>query len=97
MRVASTAIVAALALEGVGIARLNELLVSPLVRQGRLQQVLADYTDDECIPIYAATLQHRHRLPKVRACIDYRQESFALPREGKARATDFLFLGNISG
>ena len=83
-RADSTAIVAALALEGVGIARLNELLVAPLVRRGLLQQVLGDYTEDEPIPIYAAMLQERHRLPKVRACIDYWQETFAELRHGEA-------------
>lgn len=86
-RADSTAIVAALALEGVGIARLNELLVSPLVRRGLLQQILADYTEDEPIPIYAAMLQERHRLPKVRACIDYWQETFAELRNGETKTT----------
>jgi DNA-binding transcriptional LysR family regulator len=83
-RADSTAIVAALALEGVGIARLNELLVSPLVRRGLLQQVLGDYTEDEPVIIYAAMLQERHRLPKVRACIDYWQETFTQLRNGQA-------------
>jgi DNA-binding transcriptional LysR family regulator len=93
-RADSTAIVVALALEGVGIARLNELLVSPLVRRGALKQVLADYTAEECIPIYAAMLQERHRLPKVRACIDYWQESFAQLRHGETGVTEgFNLLG----
>ena len=91
-RADSTAIVVALALEGVGIARLNELLVSPLVRRGALKQVLADYTAEECIPIYAAMLQERHRLPKVRACIDYWQESFAQLRNGETGVTAGLNL-----
>lgn len=79
-RADSTSIVLALALEGIGIARLNELLVSPLVRRGQLRQVLADYTDRERIPVYAVMLQERHRLPKVRACLDYWQDYFAAMR-----------------
>jgi DNA-binding transcriptional LysR family regulator len=75
-RVDSTALVLSLTLAGIGIARLNELLVSPLLRNGQLQEVLADYLENEPIPIYAAMLQGRHRLPKVRACLDYWQAFF---------------------
>ncbi|MCK9260185.1 MAG: LysR family transcriptional regulator [Azoarcus sp.] len=79
-RADSTSIVLSLALQGIGIAHLNELLVSPLVRAGQLTQVLAEYTEQERIPFYAVMLQERHRLPKVRACMDYWQEWFAAMR-----------------
>jgi DNA-binding transcriptional LysR family regulator len=75
-RVDSTAMVLSLTLAGIGIARLNELLVSPLVSSGQLHEILAEYLENEPIPIYAAMLQGRHRLPKVRACLDYWQEAF---------------------
>jgi DNA-binding transcriptional LysR family regulator len=76
-RADNTSIVMSLALEGVGIARLNDLLVHPLVLRGQLEPVLADYSAAERIPIYAVMLKERHRLPKVRACIDYWAASFA--------------------
>ena len=75
-RADDTAVILALACAGVGIARLNHLLVYPLVAQGQLVQVLGDHTADDRIPIYAVTLQERHRLPKVRACIDFWQSRF---------------------
>ncbi|TAG74455.1 MAG: LysR family transcriptional regulator, partial [Burkholderiales bacterium] len=75
-RADNTSIVLALALEGVGIARLNELLVSPLVASGQLVQVLSKYEPDTRNEVYAVMLPERHRLPKVRACIDHWEASF---------------------
>ncbi len=75
-RADNTAIVLSLALAGVGIARLNDLLVYPLVARGQLVQVLTSYAADECIPVYAVTLKERHRLPKIRACIDFWEARF---------------------
>jgi DNA-binding transcriptional LysR family regulator len=75
-RADNTAIVLSLALAGVGIARLNDLLVYPLVASGQLVQVLTPYSADECIPVYAVTLKERHRLPKIRACIDFWEARF---------------------
>jgi DNA-binding transcriptional LysR family regulator len=76
-RADNTSIVLALALEGVGIARLNELLVAPLVASGQLMQVLAKYELETKNEVYAVMLPERHRLPKVRACIDHWEQSFA--------------------
>ena len=76
-RVDSTAMVLSLTLAGIGIARLNELLVAPLVRSGQLCEVLAADVENEPLPIYAAMLQGRHRLPKVRACLEYWQAELA--------------------
>ncbi|MGL4230500.1 MAG: LysR family transcriptional regulator [Casimicrobium sp.] len=76
-RADNTSIVLALALEGVGIARLNELLVAPLVASGQLVQVLAKYELDSKNEVYAVMLPERHRLPKVRACIDHWEAQFA--------------------
>jgi DNA-binding transcriptional LysR family regulator len=45
--------------------------VEPLVARGELEPVLKHYSVDERVPIYAVMLQERHRLPKVRACIDH--------------------------
>jgi DNA-binding transcriptional LysR family regulator len=70
-RADNTAVVMSLAIEGAGIARLNDLLVEPLVARGELEPVLKHYSVDERVPIHAVMLQERHRLPKVRACIDH--------------------------
>lgn len=70
-RTDNSALHLSLVLHGVGIARLNDLMVQPLVRQGRLIPLLQEQFVSESIPIYAVTLQARQRLPKIRACIDY--------------------------
>jgi len=70
-RTDNSAVVMALAQQGVGIARLMDLLAQPLVQRGELVPVLpADFASTR-VPIYAVMLQERHRLPKIRACIDY--------------------------
>ncbi|OYU46814.1 MAG: LysR family transcriptional regulator [Burkholderiales bacterium PBB4] len=70
-RTDNTALLLALVLQGVGIARINDLYGVPLVREGRLVPLLQDHFASPSIPIYAVMLQERHRLPKIRACIDY--------------------------
>jgi DNA-binding transcriptional LysR family regulator len=81
-RADNTAIVLALALEGVGIARLNDLLAAPLVASGKLVRLLAPFTAQTAVEIYAVMLPERHRLPKVRACIEYWEECFTALRDG---------------
>jgi DNA-binding transcriptional LysR family regulator len=61
----------ALVRQGAGIARVMDLLALPFIRGGELVEVLRDQIDPQCVPIHALVLQERHRLPKVRACIDY--------------------------
>jgi DNA-binding transcriptional LysR family regulator len=75
-RADNTAVILSLALAGVGIARLNDLLVYPLVASKQLVPVLSAYAVGERIPVYAVTLKERHRLPKIRACIDFWEERF---------------------
>ena len=70
-RTDNSALLLSLVLNGVGIARLNDLYALPLVRQGKLVPLLQDHFSSPPIPIYAVMLQERHRLPKIRACIDY--------------------------
>ena len=67
----NTALTLALVLQGVGIARLNDVVSEPLVQRGELVPLLDDWFDRSRVPIYAAMLPERHRLPKVRACIDH--------------------------
>jgi DNA-binding transcriptional LysR family regulator len=61
----------ALVRQGAGIARVMDLLALPLIRRGELVALLQDQIDPQSVPIHALVLQERHRLPKVRACIDY--------------------------
>lgn len=76
-RGSDTLTVAELALQGLGIARLATLVAAPLVQQGRLVPVLAPLVDPQPTPIYAITSSARHRLPKIRACIDHWAAWFA--------------------
>lgn len=80
----NTALTLALALQGVGIARLNDVVSEPLVQRGELVPLLDGWFDRSRVPIYAAMLPERHRLPKVRACIDH----WARWMRGEATATD---------
>lgn len=61
----------ALVRQGAGIARVMDLLALPLIRRGELVELLQDQIDPQSVPIHALVLPERHRLPKVRACIDH--------------------------
>jgi len=76
-RTDNSAVVLSLAQQGVGIARLMDLLAQPLVHSGDLVPVLQDHFASSRVPIYAVMLQQRQRLPKIRACIDYWAEWLA--------------------
>jgi DNA-binding transcriptional LysR family regulator len=60
-----------LVLTGIGIARLNDLYAQPLIRSGQLVPLLSTVFPSQPIPISAAMLQEKHRLPKIRACVDF--------------------------
>jgi DNA-binding transcriptional LysR family regulator len=70
-RTDNSALMMTLAVQGVGIARLNDLLTREHMAAGRLVPVLDDWFERSRVPIYAVMLSERHRLPKVRACIDH--------------------------
>jgi len=70
-RADNTALLLSLVVQGVGISRLHDLMAAPWVRSGALVPLLQDHFASPRIPIYAVMLQERHRLPKIRACIDY--------------------------
>lgn len=76
-RTDNSAVTLMLALQGVGIARLMDLLAQPLVQRGELVPVLAGQLPGARVPVHAVMLQERHRLPKIRACIDYWAEHLA--------------------
>jgi DNA-binding transcriptional LysR family regulator len=77
LRSDNTAIVLAMALEGLGIARLNRVIVAPHVAEGRLLPVLTGHVVVQASPIYAVMLPDRQRLPKVRACVEHLAAWFA--------------------
>jgi DNA-binding transcriptional LysR family regulator len=70
-RVDNTAALVALVQCGAGISRIVDLVARPLVAGGTLVSVLPGVFAAESVPMYAVTLRERHRLPKVRACIDH--------------------------
>ena len=70
-RTDNTAVVLALVQHGAGIARLADLVAQPLVQAGALVQVLPAQFSTPPAPMYAVMLQERHRLPKIKACIDH--------------------------
>lgn len=65
-----------LCLEGLGIARAADFLVSDDIKEGRLIEVLSDFIEDEPAPIHAVYPDPRHLSPKTRAFIDYLVEKF---------------------
>lgn len=67
----NTAIVASMAIAGLGIARITSVVAEPLVTQGKLVKILEEEIDDVPISLSAFMLSGRHRLPKIRACIDH--------------------------
>ena len=81
----NTALLLSLVVHGVGISRLHDLMAAPWVRSGALVPLLQNHFASPRIPIYAVMLQERHRLPKIRACIDYWAEWVA----GMATATPY--------
>lgn len=77
LRSDNTAVILAMALTGLGIARLNRVVVATHVAEGRLTPLLQDHVVVQTHPIYAVMLPDRQRLPKVRACVDHLAAWFA--------------------
>jgi DNA-binding transcriptional LysR family regulator len=71
---------ATMILQGLGIGRLATLVGDVLVRQKLLVPVLEQFVDAQPVPVYAVTTGGRHRLPKIKACIDYWAEWFGKTR-----------------
>jgi DNA-binding transcriptional LysR family regulator len=70
-RTDNSAVMLSLVQQGVGIGQLTDLLARPLVASGALVPLLLEHFERPRVPVFAVMLQERHRLPKVRACIDY--------------------------
>jgi DNA-binding transcriptional LysR family regulator len=66
-----------LAVAGGGITRLADLLAAEAVCEGRLKPVLTGSHVIEPVPLSAVYPQGRHRMPKVRAFLDFLVERFS--------------------
>jgi DNA-binding transcriptional LysR family regulator len=73
----STATMAAMALAGLGVARIVSVIAEPLVKEGRLERLLENYSGEPPLAISAFMLAGKHRLPKIRACLDYWAQWFS--------------------
>jgi DNA-binding transcriptional LysR family regulator len=76
-RTNDTNMAATMVLNGMGIGRLATLVGDVLVQQRLLVPVLEKFVDPQPAPVYAVTAGARHRLPKIKACVDYWAEWFA--------------------
>lgn len=66
-----------LAIAGCGITRLADLMASRAVRDGCLRPVLPQTHASVAVPLSAIYPQGRHRMPKVRAFLDFLVERFS--------------------
>ncbi|RWM22499.1 MAG: LysR family transcriptional regulator [Mesorhizobium sp.] len=75
----STEALRRLALAGVGIIRMSEILVGPDIRMGRLTALLTGYNHHDGPPICAVYPPGRILAPRVRVFVDFLAEQFANP------------------
>lgn len=66
-----------LALLGMGVIRLADLIVGPAISSGRLIPILLDAHQPEPLPLHAVSAPIRRRPPKVDAVIQFLVEKFA--------------------
>jgi DNA-binding transcriptional LysR family regulator len=66
-----------LALLGLGVIRLSDIIVGPAIRSGRLVPILLDVHQPEPLPLHAVYTPIRRRPPKVEAVIQFLVEKFA--------------------
>jgi len=66
-----------LAIEGVGIVRLSEVIVGQPLRDGKLVSLLADVHHVEPFPLAAVYPAGRQRLPRVAVFLEFLQQRFA--------------------
>jgi DNA-binding transcriptional LysR family regulator len=60
-----------------GIVRLADLIVADAIREGKLTSVLKESAMAEPVPLSAVYPQGRHRMPKVRAFLDFLVERYS--------------------
>ena len=65
-----------LAMAGVGITRLTDVIVGDAIRRGELIPILSDWHHVEPVPLYATYPSGRNLSPKIRAMVDFLVEQF---------------------
>lgn len=75
-----------LALAGVGITRLSDVVVSAAIRDGALVPILTDWHHVEPVPLFATYPSSRNLSPKVRAMVDFLVAEFGGAPWRQARA-----------
>lgn len=65
-----------LAVAGLGIIRLTDVIVGEAIRRGELVPILADWHHVEPVPLFVTYPSGRHLSPKVRAMVDFLVEEF---------------------
>jgi DNA-binding transcriptional LysR family regulator len=76
-----------LALMGLGVIRLSDVIVGAAVAEGRLVPLLQEQHHSEPLPLHAVYPQGRHRSPRVAAMVDFLVERFATaPWRARGRA-----------
>lgn len=60
-----------LAMAGVGITRLTDVIVGEAIRRGKLVPILSDWHHVEPVPLFATYPSGRNLSPKVRAMVDF--------------------------
>ncbi len=66
-----------LALQGLGVIRLSDVIVGAAIRAGTLVPILEDLHHSEPLPLHAVHPQGRHRSPRVAAMVEFLVERFA--------------------
>jgi DNA-binding transcriptional LysR family regulator len=75
-----------LAVAGVGVTRLSDVVVAEAIRSGALVPILADWHHVEPVPLFATYPSGRNLSPKVRAMVDFLVEEFGGAPWRKARS-----------
>jgi DNA-binding transcriptional LysR family regulator len=65
-----------LAMAGVGITRLTDVIVGDAIRRGELVPILNEWHHVEPVPLYATYPSGRNLSPKIRAMVDFLVEQF---------------------
>ncbi|MFZ2971018.1 MAG: LysR family transcriptional regulator [Ferribacterium limneticum] len=65
-----------LAVAGVGITRLTDVIVGQAIRRGALVAILTDWHHVEPVPLFVTYPSGRHLAPKVRAVVDFLVDEF---------------------
>jgi DNA-binding transcriptional LysR family regulator len=74
-----------LAVAGVGITRLTDVVVAESIRSGALVPILTDWHHVEPVPLYATYPGGRNLAPKVRAMVDFLVQEFGSAPWRRAR------------